>query len=96
MLESTIEDGCGWVSTRTAAPWQNALTYMADQERKSGSDVSKSDKRKQSLYFPETMLEEIQKEAQRLQRSMSWVVQRAWKHARKDIKGIPGSNEPES
>lgn len=69
---------------------------MADQERKSGSDVSKSDKRKQSLYFPETMLEEIQKEAQRLQRSMSWVVQRAWKHARKDIKGIPGSNEPES
>lgn len=69
---------------------------MADQEQKGGSDVSKSDKRKQSLYFPETMLEEIQKEAQRLQRSMSWVVQRAWKHARKDIKGIPGSNEPES
>lgn len=69
---------------------------MADQEHKSGSDASKSDKRKQSLYFPETMLEEIQKEAQRLQRSMSWVVQRAWKHARKDIKGIPGSNEPES
>jgi uncharacterized small protein (TIGR04563 family) len=63
---------------------------MADQERKSGPDVSKSDKRKQSLYFPETMLEEIQKEAQRLQRSMSWVVQRAWKHARKEIKGIPG------
>ncbi|MGA3124825.1 MAG: TIGR04563 family protein, partial [Polyangiaceae bacterium] len=54
---------------------------MADQEHKSGPDVSKSDKRKQSLYFPEAMLEEIQKEAQRLQRSMSWVVQRAWKHA---------------
>jgi uncharacterized small protein (TIGR04563 family) len=69
---------------------------MADQERKSGPDVSKSDKRKQSLYFPEAMLEEIQKEAQRLQRSMSWVVQRAWKHARREIKGIPGSNEPGS
>jgi uncharacterized small protein (TIGR04563 family) len=67
---------------------------MADQEHKSGPDVSKSDKRKQSLYFPEAMLEEIQKEAQRLQRSMSWVVQRAWKHARREIKGIPGSNEP--
>ena len=67
---------------------------MADQEHKSGPDVSKSDKRKQSLYFPEAMLDEIQKEAQRLQRSMSWVVQRAWKHARKEIKGIPGSNEP--
>jgi uncharacterized small protein (TIGR04563 family) len=67
---------------------------MADNERKSSADSAKSDKRKQSLYFPETMLDEIQKEAQRLQRSMSWVVQRAWKHARKEIKGIPGSNEP--
>jgi uncharacterized small protein (TIGR04563 family) len=73
---------------------QQWTTAMADQEHKSGPDVSKSDKRKQSLYFPEAMLEEIQKEAQRLQRSMSWVVQRAWKHARREIKGIPGSNEP--
>ena len=48
---------------------------MTDNEQKSGPDVAKSDKRKQSLYFPETMLEEIQKEAHRLQRSMSWVVQ---------------------
>jgi len=67
---------------------------MSDHEndRKSGSDASKSDK--QSLYFPEAMLDEIQKEAHRLQRSMSWVVQRAWKHARKEIKSVPGSNEP--
>lgn len=70
------------------------FTIMSDDERKSATDVSKSDKRKQSLYFPEAMLEEIQKEAQRLQRSMSWVVQRAWKRARREIKGIPGSNEP--
>ena len=69
---------------------------MTDNERRSGPEVSKSDKRKQSLYFPEAMLEEIQKEAQRLQRSMSWVVQRAWKHARREIKGLPGSNEPET
>ena len=68
---------------------------MSDNEQKSSGDVSKTDKRKQSLYFPETMLDEIQKEAQRLQRSMSWVVQRAWKHAKREIKGIPGSNEPE-
>ena len=66
---------------------------MSD-DGKSASDASKSDKRKQSLYFPEAMLDEIQKEAQRLQRSMSWVVQRAWKHARREIKSIPGSNEP--
>jgi uncharacterized small protein (TIGR04563 family) len=69
---------------------------MADNERRSGPEVSKSDKRKQSLYFPEAMLDEIQKEAQRLQRSMSWVVQRAWKHARREIKSLPGSNEPET
>ena len=66
-----------------------------DNEHKSSADVAKSDKRKQSLYFPETMLDEIQKEAQRLQRSMSWVVQRAWKHARREIAGHPRSNEPE-
>jgi uncharacterized small protein (TIGR04563 family) len=68
---------------------------MTDNERKSSAELPKSDKRKQSLYFPEVMLDEIQKEALRLQRSMSWVVQRAWKHARKEIKSIPGSNEPE-
>ena len=66
---------------------------MADNDRKSAADVTKSDKRKQSLYFPETMLDEIQKEAARLQRSMSWVVQRAWKQARKEIKILPGSND---
>jgi uncharacterized small protein (TIGR04563 family) len=34
------------------------------------------DKRKQSLYFPEAMLMELQREATRLERSLSWVVQR--------------------
>lgn len=36
------------------------------------------DKRKQTLYFPEEMLAEIRAEAQRLDRSLSWVVQHAW------------------
>ena len=44
-----------------------------------------SDKRKQSLYFPEEMLKEIQEEATRQDRSLSWIVQKAWKIARKDI-----------
>ena len=68
--------------------------YLENDDRGS-LEISKSDKRKQSLYFPETMLDEIQKEAIRLQRSLSWVVQRAWKHARKEIRQIPGSNEPQ-
>ena len=48
-----------------------------------------SDKRKQSLYFPEEMLKEIGAEATRQDRSLSWIVQKAWKAARKDIMSIP-------
>jgi uncharacterized small protein (TIGR04563 family) len=51
--------------------------------------VSASDKRKQSLYFPEEMLKEIGAEATRQDRSLSWIVQKAWKAARKDLMTIP-------
>lgn len=52
-----------------------------------------TDKRKQSLYFPEEMLKEIQEEANRQDRSLSWIVQKAWKIARPDIKKYPSVNE---
>lgn len=52
-----------------------------------------SDKRKQSLYFPEDMLKEIQEEAARQDRSLSWIVQKAWKIARNEIKRYPSVNE---
>ena len=51
--------------------------------------MATSDKRKQSLYFPEEMLKEIGAEATRQDRSLSWIVQKAWKVARKDIMTIP-------
>jgi uncharacterized small protein (TIGR04563 family) len=51
--------------------------------------MSGTDKRKQSLYFPEEMLKEIGQEATRQDRSLSWIVQKAWRHARKDIMSIP-------
>jgi uncharacterized small protein (TIGR04563 family) len=57
------------------------------------NESSKTDKRKQSLYFPESMLTEIKEEAARLDRSLSWVVQRAWKIARLEIKKLPSVNE---
>lgn len=61
------------------------------------SDVpTKTDKRKQSLYFPEAMLDEMKEEATRLQRSLSWVVQRAWKLAKKEVKKLPGTNDATS
>ncbi|MDB4931510.1 MAG: hypothetical protein JWM10_3994 [Myxococcaceae bacterium] len=55
--------------------------------------MSQSDKRKQSLYFPESMLLEIQQEAMRLDRSLSWVMQRAWKLSRQDIRKLPSVND---
>ncbi|MBW2731082.1 MAG: TIGR04563 family protein [Deltaproteobacteria bacterium] len=53
--------------------------------------MSTSDKRKQSLYFPEQMLQEIREQASRLDRSLSWIMQRAWKVARKDLKAVPSA-----
>lgn len=53
-----------------------------------------TDKRKQSLYFPEEMLNEIHREANRLDRSFSWVVQKAWEIARARIAQAPATNVP--
>jgi len=55
-----------------------------------------SDKRKQSLYFPERMLREIQAEAVRQDRSLSWIVQQAWKIAQPMIAKYPAIDDLES
>ncbi|TPV95614.1 MAG: TIGR04563 family protein [Myxococcales bacterium FL481] len=55
--------------------------------------MATSDKRKQSLYFPEEMLGEIQREAARQDRSLSWIVQKAWKISRKEIMKYPSVND---
>ena len=55
--------------------------------------MSSTDKRKQSLYFPEDMLREIKFEASRQDRSLSWIVQKAWKISRKEIMKYPSVNE---
>jgi uncharacterized small protein (TIGR04563 family) len=60
---------------------------------KRGTSMAGSDKRKQSLYFPEEMLKEIQEEATRQDRSLSWIVQKAWKISRKEIMKYPSVNE---
>lgn len=57
--------------------------------------MSESDKRKQSLYFPEDMLKEITEEATRQDRSISWIVQKAWKAARKSILTMPATPDPD-
>ncbi len=55
--------------------------------------MSRTDKRKQSLYFPEDMLREIQIEANRQDRSLSWIVQQAWRLARLEIMRFPSVND---
>ena len=53
----------------------------------------KAEKRKQSLYFPVEMLDEMQKEADRLERPVSWVMQQAWKLSKETIGAYPGVND---
>lgn len=55
--------------------------------------MGNTDKRKQSLYFPEDMLKEIQDEATRQDRSLSWIVQQAWRIARTEIMRFPSVND---
>jgi len=56
--------------------------------------MATADKRKQSLYFPEEMLMEIRTEADRQDRSLSWIVQKAWKIAREEMRRFPGTEDP--
>ena len=70
----------------------NAYTPSAFHHHRGGF-MAGSDKRKQSLYFPEEMLKEIQEEATRQDRSLSWIVQKAWKISRKEIMKYPSVNE---
>jgi len=66
------------------------------QNADNGSNGAKeADNRKQSLYFPVEVLQQMQEQAARLDRSLSWVVQRAWKVARKSIEALPSMNDTE-
>jgi uncharacterized small protein (TIGR04563 family) len=58
--------------------------------------MAHTDDRKQSLYFPEDMLQEMKAEAARQDRSLSWIVQRAWQIARDRIKQYPSINAEEN
>ncbi len=54
--------------------------------------MAANEKRKQSLYFPDDVLNEISTEAIRLDRSLSWVVQRAWRIASGEVAKFPSVN----
>jgi uncharacterized small protein (TIGR04563 family) len=46
-------------------------------------------KKKVTLYFSAAMLEETQREAIRQDRSISWIIQAAWKIAREEVRKLP-------
>ena len=48
-----------------------------------------STKKKVTLYFNAPMLAETQKEAIRQDRSISWIIQAAWRRARDEIRKLP-------
>lgn len=51
--------------------------------------ISASTKKKVTLYFNAPMLAETQKEAIRQDRSISWIIQAAWRKARDEVRRLP-------
>src|SRR5689334_12401674 len=58
----------------------------------SGGEVGmSSQKKKVTLYFNANMLLETQKEALRQDRSVSWIIQAAWRLARDEVRLAPAA-----
>jgi uncharacterized small protein (TIGR04563 family) len=51
--------------------------------------MTTSQKKKVTLYFNSAMLAETQKEALRQDRSISWIIQAAWRIGREEVKRMP-------
>jgi uncharacterized small protein (TIGR04563 family) len=49
-----------------------------------------SPKKKVTLYFSSNMLGDTQREAIRQDRSISWIIQAAWRIARDEVRRLPG------
>lgn len=69
-------------------------TTGTDTSVNEGSKKEKvADKRKQSLYLPTDILQPLQEEAARLDRSLSWVVQRACKAGLDTLRAMPSMTD---
>mgnify|MGYP001570176229 CR=1 FL=1 len=42
-----------------------------------------------TVYFPPEVLAEIEREAKRQDRSLPWLMQRAWKLAKEELRKVP-------
>jgi uncharacterized small protein (TIGR04563 family) len=52
------------------------------------AEAPKSDPRKVSVYLPDTIMDELRAEAQRQERSLSWLIQKSWRMARDEIRKL--------
>jgi uncharacterized small protein (TIGR04563 family) len=52
-----------------------------------------SPKKKVTLYFNTAVLGETQHEAIRQDRSISWIIQAAWRIAREEVRRLPGYSQ---
>lgn len=52
-----------------------------------------SDKRKPCLMLPADVVEEMRKEGKRLERSLSWLAQQAWRIARAELRAMPAAGD---
>jgi len=48
---------------------------------------------KRSVYLPKEMVQEIEGEMARQERTLSWLIQQAWRIAGPTIQGFPGVSE---
>jgi len=55
--------------------------------------MTATDKRKKSIYIPDSLLEEMQHEARRQDRSLSWIIQYAWKIAKVELNRLPSVSD---
>jgi uncharacterized small protein (TIGR04563 family) len=55
--------------------------------------VAQGQTRRQALYFPADMLAELQEQSMRQDRSISWLIQQAWKIARSELQRIPSTTD---
>lgn len=50
-------------------------------------------KKKLTLYFPDHLIEQTKQEALRHDRSLSWILEMAWRIAREQIESMPGIHD---
>jgi len=65
-------------------------------QEKTGMTKRGRRKQKHSFYFPDWMSREVEAEAARLDRSTSWILQRAWKVARAELARLERSKADRS